>query len=50
MAGFQKSHSKYMKSQRQQATERVRVHQTPTLNYTEVQNYCRENSLASAHR
>lgn len=50
MAGFQKSDSKYMKIQGQQATERVRVHRTPTLNYTEVQNYRRGNSLASALR
>lgn len=50
MAGFQKSDSKYMNIWGQQATERVRVHPIPTLNYTEVQNYHRGNSLASAHR
>lgn len=50
MSGFQKSDSKYMKIQGQQATERVRVHQMQTLNYTEVQNYHRGSSLAGAHR
>lgn len=50
MSGFQKSDSKYMKIQWQQATERVRVHQMRALNYTEIQNYHRGSSLASAHR
>lgn len=45
---FQKSDPKYMKIQGSKLL-RVRVHQTPTLNHTKVQNYHRGSSLDSAH-
>lgn len=43
-AGFWKSDPKYMKIQGYKSTERVRVHQLHTVNYTEVHSYLTEEA------
>lgn len=45
-AGFQKPKLKYVKIQKHQSTERVRVHQRLTVNYPEVQSYLPDEAAA----